>query len=682
MADLYITPTGSGDKSGSTWANSAAFSSINTVAKKAGVDGTVFLAADKGAYIVKGSVNITQAGVTITGINTNGTAGLATFEGTRAHSWTDGAAEGTELFRIAKGANGVSFSNIAANNVGTAFRVTGDVSDLSIDHVTANNVSRFFQTYPSDKTASVDGLKITDIAVTGFSKGVIRLSDNTHDVLIQDVRGDSQGQDAKDDFAIGVHLEGTTHDVVLRRVVMENAKSTGAVKDYWQGDGFASEGSTYNIALEDTVSRGNTDGGYDLKSDHLTLTRALAEGNGRNYRFWGTDVTVKDSVGLDPYKLGGISTQSQIFIAKGASVTVEDSVFKDSGASTKAIYNDGGTLTFVDSTLELASSATAFFGKQSAGTAALEVVRTAATGGHSVGSVLDGVGELLGVLTGSAPAAAPPVLIAPVATAPVVTPPISAPPVVSMAPLTSAASTSPPATTAGDLHRVTGTAAAEALVGTAARDTFYFDVTAGKTGADTITGFGVNDIVVVKRALADGNGDGFITFGSNNSLDLGDGSSKVRLPDLSKTGLRFLGATEDGFAYGGAAVRPKGALESKLGVADSLAGGSKDTATDKFFFDTALGRSLGADTVTKFGVKDVIITTAALDKGPVGSVIHAADGHFTLGNGGIDAGSIAVFDTAAHAVSALEFDGERVVNGVHYYIYSNVDSAVGVAAMG
>jgi hypothetical protein len=706
MADLYITPNGSGDKSGSSWANAAAFMSINSVAKKAGDGGTVFLAADKGVYNVKASVNIAQAGVTITGVNTDGTVGIATFNGTRAANWTDGAAEGGELFRIAKGANDVSFSNIAANNVGTAFRVSGDLSNLMITHVTADNVARFFQTYPSDKTASVDGLAITDVHVTGFSEGVIRLSSDTRNVLIQDVRGDSQGQDAADDFAVGVHLEGTTHDVVLRRVVMENAKSKGTSKDYWQGDGFATEGSTYNITFQDTVARGNTDGGYDLKSDNTTLIRALAEGNGRNYRFWGLDNVVKDSLGLDPHKIGGISTQSQIFVAKGATVTVENSVFKDSGASTKAIYNEGGAIRFIDSTLELASSATAFFGKMGGTPAAsaLEVVRTAATGGWSTGSFADLLGIFDVTPVAPIPAAplpiAPPVVVETVTPAPIVPAPgpaapvVVAPPVVVpttpvapdpapepvvVAPSVPVAPVTVAPTPAGiSTHRVSGTAAAESLSGTAARDTFFFDVTAARTGVDTVRGFEANDVLVTRRALADKNGDGLITF-SSSTLDLGDGASKVKLADLSKAGLRLLGETEDGFTYGDASVRLKGFKEGKLGSADTLSGGSKDTATDKFFFDTALGREMGADTVIKFGAKDVLVTTAALGTGATGSVVQATGGRFALGDG---LGSVALSDMGAGAVTGLEFDGARVIDGVHYYVYSAVGSAVGVEVLG
>jgi hypothetical protein len=325
----------------------------------------------------------------------------------------------------------------------------------------------------------------------------------------------------------------------------------------------------------------------------------------------------------------------------------------------------------------------------------LKVVRTDATGGWSAGSVMDGVADLL-----AGPDAAPvvvtpvqpdPVVLPPVVTEPAPAPtpappaPVVAPPVV-VAPVQPAPIVTPPivvtpANPAAELHRVTGTAANETLNGTAARDTFYFDVTAGRTGVDTVRGFDANDILVTKRALVDNNKDGIITFGAG-TLDLGDGASKLRLADVSKAGLRFLGATEDGFAYGEAAVRPKGAKEGKLGAADTLTGGSKDSATDKFFFDLDLGLSLGVDTVAKFGVKDVVITTAALGDGPAGSVIQAIDGYFTLGDDGVDLGSVAASDLAARAVTALEFDGARVIDGVEYYVYSSVGSAVGMEVLG
>ncbi|HEU0066382.1 MAG TPA: hypothetical protein VFQ57_03985 [Sphingomonas sp.] len=819
MSTLYISPTGAGDKSGSSWANAAAFTSINGVMGKAGVGGTVLLAADKGTYNVKESVNITVSGVTVSGMNTDGTAGDAMFEGSRASNWTAGAAAGNELFRIGKGANNLTFENMTINNTGTAFRVGGDISNLTIQHVDANNVQRFFEDYASgsNKTATINGLTIKDVDVQGYAKGVVRLKYDTSNVLIQDVTGDSkfQASDSKfqtgDSFAVGVHLEGTTHNVTLERVTMDNnATVGGASNGYWQGDGFASERGTHHIAFIDTVARGNTDGGYDLKSNDVTMTRALAENNGRNYRIWGTDVTIADSLGLDPHRRGGSTTQSQLWLDDSAkNVKVVNSVFSDSGSSTKAIVNEGGDLTLVNTKIVVADTAVAFVGSKPVGYADA-VTKIAATGKYSTdGLYSDGVKVLeAGVPGGSVTPAVP--VTTPASTTPITTPPTTTTPTTTTPTTTTPTTTAPVATTpvatsspapttpvqptaAGEWLKiklssasetVTATAKAEMFVidqaavtgkdaikgfgandflvvkqklgdgnndgvvsfgsdkvlnfanggslslgavtslryvgqtadghvygdakswaagstlptvqeakqfvatagnqtwaGTNARESFYFDNAKVATGVDTIRNFGADDVIITSKAFADGNKDGLIAPG-NDVLGLGNGSAGIKMPDTSSAGVRLLGQTSEGFVYGDAAVRPKGALEGKLGAADTLSGGKTDTATDKFFFDTALDRALGSDKVLNFGAKDVIVTTDKLGSGAAGSVIKATNGLFSLGHDGLDLGNVAVAGIGGAAVSALEFDGSKVVNGVEYYVYSSVQSAVGLDMVG
>jgi hypothetical protein len=225
------------------------------------------------------------------------------------------------------------------------------------------------------------------------------------------------------------------------------------------------------------------------------------------------------------------------------------------------------------------------------------------------------------------------------------------------------------------------TAANETYVATNARDTFYFDVKAGPTGADTIKGFGKTDALVTKVALTDGNGDGYIVPGKSG-LDLGGGSGNlVKSLDLGKMGLRVLGSTSEGFVYADAAVRPKNAIEGKLTVADTLTGGKTDTATDAFFFDTALHRALGADKVVNFGAKDAIITTSQIGSGAIGSHVEAVSGSYTLYDEGVSVGSIAVAGLSGASVASLEYDGVKYVDGVSYYVYSHIGSAIGIDAL-
>jgi hypothetical protein len=802
MATTYITPIGSGDKSGSNWANAAAITSLDAMVKKAGTGGAVLLAADKGDYAVKTSINITGSGVTIKGVNTDGSAGEAHFTGTRTVEWTRGAENGNELFRINKGANNLVFENMQIDNTGTAFKVGGDVTNLTVQHIDANNVNRFFENYVSgaNKRATISGLKISDIDVKGFSENVIRLQYDTHDVVVENVRGDSARQD-DDGFTMGVHLGGTVHDVAFRKVTMENATGDRGTGAYWNGDGFAAERDTYNLTFTDTVARGNTDGGYDIKASHVTFIRALAEDNARNFRIWGTDVKIIDSTGLNPHTRGGTSSQAQLWVDATGSVSVINSNFSDAGSKTKVIDNSG-QVTLVGTSIAQAATATTYAGTKPVGFITTLINKIVAVGTSSQGSTYsDGtpVTELIKAVsdklapapTSSANAPAPSIPVAsstpivpstPVAAGGLV-PPTASPPVavgqISTGAWTKITSTAANETftanslsemflfdqakangkdviknfaandlvvftqklgnadsegvtslgkngllntSAGNSLQIEGltkglrligqtengyvygdasawkagatlpkavadsfhasTAANETHIATNARDTFYFDVKAGTTGTDSIKGFGKTDVLVTKVALQDGNGDGYIVPGKPG-LDLGGGSGNlVKDLNLGKLGLRVMGATSEGFVYADAAVRPKNAIEGKLAVADSLAGGKTDTATDAFFFDTALHRALGADKVINFGAKDVIITTSQIGSGAVGSHVDAVGGTFALYDEGVSIGSIAINNPGGASVTSLEYDGVKHGDGVSYYVYSQVGSTVGLDALG
>ena len=776
----YISPTGSGDKSGSSWANAAPITAIDAMIKKAGAGGAVLLAADKGNYTTTSTISITGAGtdghvVTIKGVDSRtGLDADAHFVGSRASKWVEGAAAGNELFRLQKGADNLDFEHFQVDNTGTVFRIGGDLKNLTLGHMDVSNVQRFVEDYVtgSNATATVTGLTVKNVAVDGYSKDVVRLQYDSSKILIQDVVGDSGGQ-IGDNFAMGVHLEGTVHNVTFNRVTMENNATVGASGDYWNGDGFATERGTYDIHFVNTVARGNTDGGYDIKSDHVTFDGAVAADNGRNFRIWGNDVTISNSAGLDPHKRGGITTQSQLWLDDGATnVKVVNSSFTDAGSGTKAIISKGN-LTFVNSTLTVAATAVAYAGTKPDGLAASAITKVTATGVVSANSVAPA--------TATAQESPAPTIISPGPTAPQGGSTVQGEAVAKVEvagdwlkiKLTSASETVAATVKAEmfvvDQTSVTGTdaiqgfaandllllkepladpdhdgvtalgkggklalanggsvslgdsvaslralgatadgyaygdakvwgagatvpavkasatytaaAGNETWIATNAKETFYFDNQHLNTGADTIRSFGSDDLLVTSKALVDGNNDGLIVPGSSG-LSLGNGGAVVKLPDLSKAGLRVLGQTDQGYVYGDAAVRPKGAVEGKLGTADTLTGDKGDATTDKFFFDTALHRSLGTDKVVNFGAHDVIVTTEQLGTGKAGSVVTALDGLFGFGHDGLDLGSLQINSTDGAPLTSLEFDGDKVVNGVHYYVYSSVHSTIGTEVIG
>ena len=363
MSIRYIAPQKLGTGDGSSWENSAGLSNLSTMIAQAGADGTVLLRADQGAYHTSGQISITNGGtnghpVTVMGVDGAGHPMRAEIIGTRDEVVTTTSAPGSEVFRLLEGANNLSFENLSFANQGNGcFRIGADIANLTIQHVDAHNVERFIEDYASGTrtSATVAGLAVHDVDVTGFSRGVIRLSYDSHAVVLENVTGDSKRQNA-DSWATGVSLEGTVHDVTIANAAMSNSFDDST--SYWNGDGFSAEAQTHDITFENTFAAGNTDGGYDIKSNNVTMIDAVAEGNKRNFRFWGHNVTVIDSTSIDPHMQGGAGSQDHINLADGASVTIVNSTITDSDPKTFGFdLGNNATLTLQDTSVSLSPSA-------------------------------------------------------------------------------------------------------------------------------------------------------------------------------------------------------------------------------------------------------------------------------------------------------------------------------------
>jgi hypothetical protein len=335
---LYVAPRAAGSGDGSSWADAGQLSDVSGFVARLSRGGEILFRADTGPYEVTDKVTISTGGATgapvvLRGVDGNGQPAKAVLHGTRATPYDPKGASGGDIFMFRHGAAHLAFRDLDFQDVGNAFLAAGNVTDLTVSDVTATNVRRFFEDYKSDSEPSADvtGLVLRNIAVNGFSKRVVRLDYDSHDILLEDVVGDSQQQDG-DDFAIGVHLEGRVHDVVLRRVTMRNIRDT--LHEYWNGDGFATERDVHDITFEDTVSSGNTDAGYDLKSQATTLVNTTSSDNKRNYRLWADDVQLRDCRGVDPHKRGGSSSQAQVWLGDGAKAQIKNCTFTDSDAQT------------------------------------------------------------------------------------------------------------------------------------------------------------------------------------------------------------------------------------------------------------------------------------------------------------------------------------------------------------
>jgi hypothetical protein len=362
-AVYHITPEGDG--SGASLEEAASLAALPALIAAAEPGDELWIHAGMGDYVVGGELAISAGGsvddpVVIRGVGEDWSdPGRPRIVGTRADPWTPDGAVGGIVFRLQPGADHLHFVNLGFANQGNGvWRATGDIEGLRIENVVAENVHRLVEDYAGggESEASIVGLTLKDISVRGYARAVARLQYSTHDVLIEDVFGDSESQQYES-FSTGLTFYQFAHDAVVRRAVMLNHRQLD-VDGYWNADGFSSERDNSELLFEDTFAAGNTDGGYDLKSTKTTLRRAVAADNKRNFRFWGQGEFIR-CVGLDPNKRGGSGTQAQLHVAQGADLQVSDSRFQDGHPATIVFDVDGdGAATVVGGCAEHSAEAT------------------------------------------------------------------------------------------------------------------------------------------------------------------------------------------------------------------------------------------------------------------------------------------------------------------------------------
>ena len=374
----HIAPVGSGNQSGADWQNAATLLDISEMIRLAGPGGTVYLLAGADPFRATDPIAISHGGVSgqpvkIMGIDSTGAPAKARIVGARTSPYPttreDFAAinRGSDVFRLKAGADHLHFSFLEFQNIGNgAFLVQANIAGWTLEDMIVTNATRFFER-DSDKMCTVTDLKVRRVSIDGFSKSAFRLDQNTSNVIIEDVRADSMRQDF-DNFAEGVDLSGNVHDVIFRRCIMRNSQQTLGADDFWNGDGFTAELGTHNILFEDCVADGNTDAGFDLKSNNVTLLRCRSYGNTANFKLWGKEeVVMQECVSETPVQHGGNQRPSHLIAPWGANVLVKNCSFTDRNREVTVFHTDANDTVKppVGSTIAVTGSGVSSSGKLS-----------------------------------------------------------------------------------------------------------------------------------------------------------------------------------------------------------------------------------------------------------------------------------------------------------------------------
>lgn len=329
-AARYIMPIAQGTGDGTSWQNAAAFEDIDAMVTAVGAGGTVYIRANAGDYVFGDDpARIAHGGadgnpVTIIGVDASLVPTKAVMVGSRTR-WTlpadpeqvsDGSdwAVGQIILRLEEGADDLTFRFLDFQHTGHPFHLTGPThTNITVEDCSAHNFRRFFE---HQTGTSHIGTVIRRVTGIGFSKTAIRIRGDSHDVLLEDVYLNSGRQDG-DNFATGVELNETAHDITMVNVTAKNChwSAWNDPDRFWNADGFASERGNYNVTRINCTSSGNTDAGFDDKGENIRNINCIASDNNTNYKFWGSSHVNENCKALDPAFRGGTIGRQQYWLA-------------------------------------------------------------------------------------------------------------------------------------------------------------------------------------------------------------------------------------------------------------------------------------------------------------------------------------------------------------------------------
>ncbi len=334
----FVAPAGEG--SGASFDDAAPIGRLDELIQRVGPGGTIYLRSDLGAYAITDPVGIASGGrpgwpVRIIGVNAAMEPDQATLLGNR-HGWRKpsniaGALNasgfgGNTLFEMQSGANYLEFAHLAVGDLGRIFDYA-DVATtgLNVHDVSFHNVRDGLYTNEGSRLRNV---MLHRFCGVGFSKKAVRFHGQCERWLIEDCVFDS-GWQYGDRFAVGIECSDQARNLTIRGGATINCldRHDGNEDSYWNGDGVSSERGNRDIHIIAHISAGNSDGGYDLKSETTTITRCRLERNKRNFRIWGggssNPIRIENCLSISPTKIGGSGGSHHIW-AEGATKTSEN----------------------------------------------------------------------------------------------------------------------------------------------------------------------------------------------------------------------------------------------------------------------------------------------------------------------------------------------------------------------
>jgi len=342
---LYVSPHGSGD--GSSWRSAANLHDIAQLVASVGAGGEILLAADQGEYAIGEGFDVEAGGserkpIRIRGVNRAGAPMPAILRGNRR-----GRFVGDEGFRLLRGANYLSFSQLSFRDVGNGcIHVGAPTAGLTIEDCAFDNVYRFLENTANEheRDASLTNFAVRRCTGARVERGFLRIRYSSSNGVIEDCSAQGRANRGGS-IPEGCALDDHASNIAYRRCVMENFQQWRGL-EYWNGDGFSDEDGNSNIRYEECRARGSTDGGFDCKSDNVVLENCVSEGNKRNFRIWGDRPTLTSCTSRNPVMRGNPLQQGDVchiwIGGEDARISISDLTVEDSNATPIFEFDEDG----------------------------------------------------------------------------------------------------------------------------------------------------------------------------------------------------------------------------------------------------------------------------------------------------------------------------------------------------
>ena len=368
--DYYLTVAGSGAKTGASWTDAYAASSLWTVVNTTLQPGdTLYLGGQETA----GAAHYGDQRLTI---SASGTAaakkslvgvdrgfGLPKFVGIQTtRSYT--------TITLADTVSHWTIQNlyIEHRDYGVATAGTGHAG-ITIDGITARDIRSAGFSFTDS-----DGLLVQNCKAERYSGVGFKFNHSCDGVTVKNCVANCTGIGTADDPAwrllcsspvgFDFHIKNSTAafntNLLLEDCLsLHNNEDTADTGDYEQGDGFKMERSNDGVTLRRCASNENQDAAFDLKGSNQVLEDCVATGNYRyGFKVW-YEGTLTNCASVD----NGARQFTLAATSSGYTVTANHCTFhSDTGQSGAVIETAGNTLTLNDSILSFAGAAGTYTG--------------------------------------------------------------------------------------------------------------------------------------------------------------------------------------------------------------------------------------------------------------------------------------------------------------------------------